>query len=280
MLFSVRHRSCYGYSREVFVEPQTIRLRPRHDPGQRLLDFSMTITPTPDGGSEYLDAEGNQAATIWFNRLIDQFVIETRFRVETLRSNPFDYLISEPGCESLPAAYPPGLLPALQSCLVRPDGDKLRGFTEELREAAGDQTHDFLNRLCDRIYREFSFTSRHRGAAFTAEQTLISRSGSCRDLAVLFIHACRQVGLAARFVSGYQEGDPDQDERQLHAWSEVYLPGGGWRGYDPTHGLAVSDRHIAVAASHHSSGAAPVSGGFRGTGVESRFAFELELATN
>jgi transglutaminase-like putative cysteine protease len=91
--------------------------------------------------------------------------------------------------------------------------------------------------------------------------------------------ACRALGLGARFVSGYQEGDPDQPRRYLHAWAEVYLPGAGWRGYDPSHGLAVADRHVAVAAGMRSDLAAPISGIFRGTGVSSRMQAEIRLRT-
>jgi transglutaminase-like putative cysteine protease len=84
--------------------------------------------------------------------------------------------------------------------------------------------------------------------------------GSCRDLTVVFMEACRAVGLAARFVSGYEEGDSNILERDLHAWAEVYVPGGGWRGFDPTHGLAVSDRHITLVASPYPAQTLPISG--------------------
>ncbi|MFM7576061.1 MAG: transglutaminase-like domain-containing protein, partial [Microcystaceae cyanobacterium] len=87
-----------------------------------------------------------------------------------------------------------------------------------------------------------------------------NKRGSCRDLTILFMEVCRTMGLAARFVSGYQEGDQATEDWELHAWAEVYLPGGGWRGYDPTHGLAVSDRHIALVASPNPQDCAPVTG--------------------
>jgi transglutaminase-like putative cysteine protease len=109
---------------------------------------------------------------------------------------------------------------------------------------------------------------------------LAQRYGACRDLAVLFMDACRALGLGARFVSGYQEGDPDQEGRRLHAWAEVYIPGGGWRGYDPTHGPAVADRHVAVAAGMHPTFAAPITGTFRGTGVSSRMQADIQLSVS
>jgi transglutaminase-like putative cysteine protease len=95
---------------------------------------------------------------------------------------------------------------------------------------------------------------------------------------VLFVEACRAIGLAARFVSGYQEGDTDSTDRHLHAWAEVYVPGGGWRGYDPTQGLAVADRHITLVASPLSRYAAPISGSFQqSNGAQSTMTYKLTI---
>ena len=91
------------------------------------------------------------------------------------------------------------------------------------------------------------------------------------------MEACRAIGLAARFVSGYQEGDLDSSDRHLHAWAEVYLPGAGWRGYDPTQGRVVADRHIALVASALSRYAAPLSGAFQPGGVQSSMTYELTI---
>jgi transglutaminase-like putative cysteine protease len=102
--------------------------------------------------------------------------------------------------------------------------------------------------------------------------------GSCRDFTVLFMEACRAVGLAARFVSGYEEGDSTVLERDLHAWAEVYIPGGGWRGFDPTHGLAVADRHVALVASAFPQFTAPVTGSTQEGGrVSSRLTTEVRV---
>src|SRR5262249_17936328 len=103
------------------------------------------------------------------------------------------------------------------------------------------------------------------------------RQGACRDLAVLFIDACRCLGIAARFVSGYQEGYGSTAKQDLHAWAEVYLPGAGWRGYDPTHGLAVADRHGAVAAAPDPLNAAPVTATYRGDNVTSEMNTQVSV---
>src|SRR5262249_22663127 len=133
-------------------------------------------------------------------------------------------------------------------------------------ECQGD-TIEFLMRLARRIAETCKSITRDGGDALPAELTLAQRQGACRDLAVLHIEACRQAGLAARYVSGYHEADAGRHDDHMHAWSEVYLPGGGWRGFDPSTGLAVADRHVALAAGAHAASAAPIVGSFRGNAV-------------
>ena len=106
---------------------------------------------------------------------------------------------------------------------------------------------------------------------------MTGKCGACRDVSVLFNDACRSLGLPARFVSGYFEGDPDNPENDLHAWSEVYLPGAGWRGFDPTHGLAVAARHVALIAGIEPDQAAPLTGSFRGTEATSEIEFDVKI---
>jgi transglutaminase-like putative cysteine protease len=109
-------------------------------------------------------------------------------------------------------------------------------------------------------------------------ETLAGRSGACRDTAMLYVEACRSQGLAARFVSGYSmHHPPEVTEQELHAWAEVYLPGAGWRAYDPSLGLAVADGHVALAAAPDHRLAAPVSGSYRGTGVGSAMDYRVAL---
>ena len=122
--------------------------------------------------------------------------------------------------------------------------------------------------------------TRDHGAPLPPSITFQKKRGACRDLVLLFMAVCRRFGLASRFVSGYQEGDPDMEQRHLHAWAEVYIPGGGWRGYDPSHGLVVADRHIALAASYAPEGTAPVKGSFRGTGVSAETNYVISLVAS
>jgi transglutaminase-like putative cysteine protease len=123
----------------------------------------------------------------------------------------------------------------------------------------------FLMALNQRIFSSFGHVTRAEGAAWPSGQTFNELAGSCRDLAVLFCDLRRGVGIACRFVSGYECASAGQPDWEMHAWAEAYLPSAGWRGYDLSRGLLVPDRHVAVAAACHADRACPVTGAFSGT---------------
>lgn len=279
MRFEVTHASRFRYSRPVFLEPHQVRLCPRWDGAQRVLEFSVEVDPKPAGLSTTLDPEGNTVLEAWFTDLTDQLTITTRFSVETCRSNPFDYLLLAGG-QRLPVYYGEDTGRLLQYLSPDYGATNVAALADELSQEANGDTTAFLLALNSRLYNGWEVIIREEGAPFAAEETLALKQGSCRDLSVLFIEACRSVGLAARFVSGYQQGDPVQDARYLHAWAEVYLPGGGWRGFDPTLGLAVADAHVAVAATARPADAAPLHGTFRGTGATSELVADIQLWTD
>lgn len=277
MLFEVTHTIEYSYSQPVFLEPHTIRLRPRRDSHQTLLDFRMGVTPMPAGRNACNDLDGNLSDYVWFEGLQDLLSISASFRVETLLLDPFDFIL-EPSALVLPMAYNPELSAALTAHRARADsGDEVAGFAKEIAKEVDWETVPFLSALTNRIHQTCESIPRTLGDPRPASETFAKRHGSCRDIAVLLMDACRCVGLAARFVSGYQEGAPSQTERELHAWVEVYLPGAGWRGYDPTLGLAVSDRHIAVAAGPIPRLTAPTSGTFRSTNATSTMRTDIRM---
>lgn len=274
--FDISHTLRYRYSRAVFLEPHELRLQPRDAAHQRLRSFALSIEPEPAGRSQMLDAEGNSLVNIWFDGLHDELLLSVRSRVETRRTNPFDYLLQTER-HGLPLRYDAATEAVLplesrrRTCFGEGEGspgtDEVAAFTERLARDHDRQLVPFLNALNQTIYDDFEFLRREEGPPWSADRTLAGKRGACRDLAVLFIEACRSQGAAARFVSGYQEGDPDQDHRDLHAWVEVLIPGAGWRGFDPTHGLAVGDGHVEVAASVLPALATPVIGSIRGTGA-------------
>lgn len=271
MRIAVTHSSLYRYQNPVYPEPHTFRLRPREDGGQHLIRYALEISPDPAGRTECLDQDGNVVVETWFNRQIPELAVKSSFEVETRRENPFDYLLKVPA-----AAYPEPLRSALAPYL---QAGEAAGPVEELIRAVDANSADtpaFLTGLNRRLFEAFGHVIREDGPPNPPEVTLRERQGTCRDLAVLFCAACRQVGLAARFVSGYESGAVFDTQAQMHAWAEVYLRGGGWRGYDPTQGLAVSTGHVAVAAAADPLLAIPISGTYRGA-ASSKLEFSISM---
>jgi transglutaminase-like putative cysteine protease len=283
MLFTIEHTTEYRFTRPVFFEPHQLRFQPRTDGVQRLAHFELQIEPSPAGITQALDAEGNVVTMAWFDTVHDRMVLRATSEVETLRDNPYDFLLTSTN-QRLPIGYQPWeldqLAPAIRRVAVPTHVDPARELAEQVREAARGEVVPFLTRLSETIFNRFRVIHREKGLPWPPATTIEQRQGACRDLAVLFIDICRAVGLAARFVSGYQEGDEEQNKRFLHAWAEVYLPGAGWRGFDPTHGLAVADRHVAVAASAEPQSAAPVTAMYRGTNVEAELYAEVMIETS
>jgi transglutaminase-like putative cysteine protease len=264
MRIAVTHSTIYRYDAPVFQEPHTIRLRPRSDAAQTLLAHSLEISPEPAGRTTSLDQDGNVVVEAWFHARMEELSVVSSFTVETLRTNPFDFLFLRSELrEPLRSALAPYLGPGQPEAVV-----------EFVRPIARAGTLDFLGELNRTIFEGFAYQVRDHGPAEPPESTLAARSGSCRDLAVLFCAGCRAVGIPARFVSGYQASD--QERPDMHAWAEVYLQGGGWRGYDPSQGLAVAAAHVAVAAAADPRLAAPVSGTYRGA-ANARMEFRIEI---
>lgn len=283
MLYTLEHITRYRYSHPVWLDPHTLRLRPRSDGSQTLRRFALRVDPGPMGMTESLDAENNCATRVWFAGELDRLLITTRLEVLTHRDNPFDFIVNDHSAR-LPLIYPPDEADRLASYRRREDiaspagdDDPVADLAHEVAREAGYATLDFLIALTKRIHAFVRVESREAGDPMSPAQTLVTRCGACRDLTVLFMDACRVMGLAARFVSGYHEGDPGVEEKDLHAWPAVYLPLAGWRAYDPTLGLAVADRHVPVAASAHPSGAAPVTGTLRGGPVTTELSHTIRM---
>lgn len=274
MRYRVEHVTAYRYSRPVFIEPHVIKLCPRCDAGQRLAAFNLAVEPEPAGMSDGIDAEGNPFHLVWFNGLAESFKITSAYRVETIKENPFDsFLLSG---DFLPIVFSEHekrvLGPYLDTTDFAASGDD-RAIKELANELAGQgesKVFGFLTALNQFLYDRISKTTRLDSGIQPVAETLEKGRGACRDIAFAFMGACRYKGIPSRFVSGCQEGDPELPEGELHAWAEVYLPGFGWKGFDPTHGLAAADRHIAYAASAVPQNTAPVAGSFRGDEAKAR----------
>lgn len=277
MLFEIRHLSEFEYCIPVFLEPHLLRLQPRSDGAQRLHEFSLEVEPYPAGTTAMTDVYGNTVHRCWFNGTTPRLTVRSRSVVETLRENPFDFLLETQNTR-LPLAYTPGELEALRPYLH--DGTRgtdVNSLTEELAVAGGGSVPAFLTGLNRRIWERIDKEERPNGPPREPSETLRLGRGACRDLTVLFLAVCRRAGIAARYTSGYLHLDDEHPDPNLHAWAEVYLPGAGWRGYDPTHGLAVSDRHVAAAAAPDAAETIPVAGTFRGTGARSELRYEIAI---
>jgi transglutaminase-like putative cysteine protease len=278
--FEITHLARYVYNQPVFLEPHLFRMRPRVDGGQLLESYRLIVKPQPTGLSTSLDAEGNVVSLAWFNGLSSELTVRAESIVTATRHNPFEFILP-PNRLSLPMSYSPVEEPLVSPARKRvgeiSSEDPVGRFAADVAAEVNQQVVPFLSRLTERLASTWSVTRREDGAPWTALETFSRRTGACRDLVVLFLDACRSVGLAARFVSGYQQQSADA-AYDLHAWAEVYLPWAGWRGYDPTQGLAVGDQHIALAASARPELAAPVVGSFRGAAATATLTASISIA--
>jgi transglutaminase-like putative cysteine protease len=278
VILHIKHTTRYTYSAPVFCEPMLVRLRPRSDAAQRLEYFALSVDPAPAGTSDVLELDGHVATRIWFEGLTCALAVTTLSVVETMCTNPFAFLL-DLSARQLPLEYPAAKRLQLAPYLLPIDANpELARLAQQLAAESNHDTLGFLFRLTEYLHFSNDRINRFEDSIQTPSQTLALRSGACRDLAVLWIDMCRHVGLAARFVSGYQVSGPDELERHLHAWCEVYLPGAGWRAYDPSQGLAVADGHVAVAAGPVAELAAPTVGSYRGSGVRATMRTQLQVA--
>ena len=261
------HRLTYSYDAPITLGEHRLCLKPRGHGFQRLLDHSLSVLPEPCQRRELLAASGDEILRLGFLGSTDQLCFEANSCVETRPAPPLDSCFN--GMEP-PLPYPRGqlnqdLLGALEGWL--PNGQhepSAIDLTQEALMGSNQQTLAFLNQLIELIQDRVKYTQRHAGPAWPAGRTLRERIGSCRDLAMLMVTCCRVVGLPARFVSGYQLLDPAPEQYDLHAWAEVYLPGAGWRGFDPSAGSEVNERYVVLATSSKPDLTAAVSGSFSG----------------
>jgi transglutaminase-like putative cysteine protease len=244
----------------------------------------LEIRPNPADLREALDHWGNRVLHAEFQGSTERLDIVVRLDVETLpASRPS--IGSTGACpESLPPHYGAATA-SLTTYLEPPEGRAaLEVFTAPLRDASGGNADLYLQALNATVQRFYHQGTRLDGPPQVPADTIASGSGVCRDLALLFVEACRHAGIAARFASGYQKepGRGHADRRYLHAWAEVYLPEVGWQGYDPTHGTEVTDEHVTVACAADPQDATPVTGSysFQGERITSTLETEVLIATD
>lgn len=284
---ALHHVTHYRYDRAVNLGPQVVRLRPAPHSRTRILSYALNVEPGQHFINWQQDPQGNYLARLVFPEKTREFKVEVDLVAEMAVFNPFDFFL-EPYAERIPFDYTEGEQRELAPYLVKLPATPL--FAEYLAgiERTPRPSVDFLVELNQRLSRDIRYLIRMEPGVQTPEQSLELASGSCRDSAWLLVQLLRHLGLAARFVSGYLiqltadvksldgPSGTDQDFTDLHAWCEVYLPGAGWIGLDPTSGLFAGEGHIPLACSPEPSSAAPISGGLDECEVEFEHLMSVE----
>lgn len=278
MRFALRHETLYRYDVPVRLGVQLVRLTPRAE-ALGAWSHRLVIEPAPVWRADEIDGFGNAVTRVGFAGETVALRLTRTLSGETLRPLAAPAALAPlPWLPPAPAAQLPFLAP------TRPGGEEgsVRAFAASVMAGAGPDPLRFLDALTATLFARTDRQIRPEGDARPAAETLALGSGACRDLTVLFLAVCRLYGLPARFASGYQARAQSPDGlRHLHAWPEVHLPGAGWRGYDPTHGTAVTDGHLALAVAPDQAATMTLEGAFSADApVRATLDYRLEIETD
>jgi transglutaminase-like putative cysteine protease len=264
--FRLDHRTRYAFDRAVLLAPHEIRLRPAPHARLAVAHYALRVAEPVHTLHWQQDPYNNWVARLTFPGRSTGLVFAVELEGTLADVDPFDFFV-DPSASTWPFAYAPGIARALGPFLAPADeGPRFADWCAAFRASiAGDEpTIALLVRLNRRLREDVDYRVRDEAGVQSSETTLAARSGSCRDSAWLLATILRELGFAARFVSGYlaeiATGSGTRDRASLHAWAEAYVPGAGWIGLDPTSGLLATAGHIPLAAAVDPAMAAPVSG--------------------
>ncbi|MET0068348.1 MAG: transglutaminase family protein [Candidatus Thiodiazotropha sp.] len=265
--YRILHRTYYNYPVNVNLGPHRLRLRPREGHELRIESSSLEISPPADLRWQR-DAEDNSVAIATFKQSTRQLRIESQVVIQQYNEAPLDFLVTEEAV-NFPFGYNAADLAVLGPYLRDPGTPVdavLKSWVEQIWQAGEPvQSYELLLRITQRINKSFEYQLREEPGVQTALDTLERGTGSCRDFANLLMQAARLLGFATRFVSGYLYSPPSpQDFGSTHAWAEIYLPGPGWKGFDPTTGGVVGADHVSVAVARTPDSVPPVEGSYQG----------------
>lgn len=264
----IKHMTEYLFPTEVTLNQHKLLLRPREGHDVRIETSKLEITPAYNIKWQR-DVFDNSLAVVTFLTRTNKLIIASEVVIQHYTQAPFDFLLEDYAVK-FPfkyAEYEQDDLFAFQQSIFFEDRQAVNSWLQQLA-LSGMETFSLLVKLNLAISTQFQYRTREEAGVQSPAQTLAQRSGSCRDYATLFIEACRYLGLASRFVSGYLHAPATEaGNATTHAWAEVYLPGTGWKGFDPTSGVVTGNQHIAVAVARDSESVPPVSGSFVGLGV-------------
>lgn len=258
------HETLYSFSQSVFIEPHILRLLPKTIGGENPKPFELEIEPKPSGLKKILDEENNYCHVAWFDEMSDHLKVKSTSVLPIAEYNPFDYLIYPFAFQQMPVRYSDVQNERLALAKsTEPIGAPLIQYGQEMIKASDGQVSVLLTKINTQIHSDFETIYREEGDPYTPDKTWELKKGSCRDLSWMQIQLLRSMGFACRFVSGYFFADIDAYE--LHAWVEVFIPGGGWIGFDPSYGIAAGSTHFPMSVSSHYENTMPVTGTFRGS---------------
>ncbi|MDB4974285.1 MAG: cysteine protease [Myxococcaceae bacterium] len=264
----IDHRTEYRFPGYVTLLPHRLLVRPRESHSVRILSSLLSISPGHTVRWQR-DALDNSVALVSFSEIATVLSITSQVVIEHFDDAPLDFVVDQ-DATIYPFAYSPedvARLAPMRAMAWYQDYEVVARYLDDLAllGSRGLQTFTVLDTFNRAIARDFRYQAREERGVQSPGQTLAMRSGSCRDLAALFLDGCRLLGLASRFISGYHTSYAnDTSPGSTHAWAEVYIPGPGWTGFDPTAGLVTGNEHIAVAVARHPETVPPVAGSYLG----------------